>query len=130
MKTVAELVIGVGSVQIDEKQWGAIIGEEGPPPPPPDKANLYGFVHDTGGNPLAAVSVVLNEHETATMLDGTFRFLNIEPNTYTIICEKGGYQSYSKQIILAEGDNGVDITMLAEGEEKPFPWQWLLLSFS
>lgn len=93
------------------------------------EANLYGFIHDTKDNPLPAVSISLNEHTTATMLDGTFSFLGTDPGDYTITCAKEGYQDFSMPVTLAEGDNKFDITMLAEGEAPPegFPWGWVAL---
>jgi hypothetical protein len=93
-------------------------------PPPPTEANLHGLVHDRGGNPLPAVSVSLNGLSTATMLDGTFGFTNIEPGKYTVACTKSGYQDVSKSITLSAGDNGLDITMLAEGEKVGI-WEWI-----
>ena len=123
MKVVDQLVTGVvGSVQIvDERQWDAIIVEEGPP----EVANLWGFVHDTGGNPMAAVSITLNGHETASMIDGTFWILELEPGDYTITCTKEGYKDYSETISLTGGRNDEDIEMLREEEEEEGWWESL-----
>jgi len=102
---------------LDERQWDAIIvGVE--------VAKLYGFVHDTDGNPLAAVSITLNGQETASMIDGAFWFLEIEPGDYTITCTKEGYKDYSKTISLAGGRKDVDIEMLGEGEEEEEEGWW------
>lgn len=98
------------SLVLDEKQWDAITIEVG-------VANLYGFAHDTDGNPLAAGSITLNSHETASMIDGIFWILEIEPGDYTITCTKEGYKDYSKTISLTEGHNDEDIEMLREDEE-------------
>jgi len=124
MKVVDELTIGRASAPkvsqdpvLDEKQWDAItVGVE--------VANLYGFVHDTDGDPLAAVSITLNGHETASMIDGTFWILEIEPGDYTITGTKEGYKDYSKTISLAGGRNDEDIKMLREDEEEGW-WQKL-----
>lgn len=118
MKVVDQLVVGVGGDPIvDEKQWDAItVGVEA--------ANLYGFVHDTDGDPLAAVSITLNGHETASMIDGTFWFLEIEPGDYTITCTKAGYKDRSKTISLVGGRNDEDIKMLGEEEEESW-WEKL-----
>jgi len=88
--------------------------------------NLHGFVHDADGNPLPAVSVSLNVVylSTATKLDGTFDFTEIPMGTYTITCTKTGYKDFSEKIPLAEGDNEIDIKMLAEGEVE-IPWLWI-----
>lgn len=90
-------------------------------------ANLYGLVHDTKGNPLAAVSVVLNEHTTATVLDGTFSFLDLDPREYTITCTKLGCEDFTATVTLEPGDNEIDVTMLAKGEVPPeeIPWLWI-----
>jgi len=91
---------------------------------PVGKADLYGFVHDSKGNPLPAVSVSLNQHKTATLLDGTFDFPNVAAGPYTITCTKTGYKDFNKDITLSVGDNEVDITMLAEEEEEGI-WEWI-----
>lgn len=101
---------------VDEKTWDAIEATE--------VANLYGFVHDTDGNPLPAALVSLNEHSTATLLNGTFDFANIPAGPYAITCTKTGYQDFSKSITLNAGDNEIDIKMLAEGEVE-IPWMWI-----
>ena len=88
-------------------------------------ANLYGFVHDKDGNPLPAVSVSLNEHSTATLLDGTFDFINIAAGPYTITCTKAGYKEFSEDITLTEGDNESDITMEGEVPPPEIPWMWI-----
>lgn len=90
-------------------------------------ATLHGFVHDTKGNPLAAVSVLLNEHTAATLLDGTFSFLDLDPREYTITCTKAGFQHYTAAVTLEPGDNEIDVTMLAKGEPPPeeIPWMWI-----
>lgn len=106
-------------IVVDEKQWDAISVEEGPPL----KADLYGFVHDTDGNPLAASSITLNEHETTSMLDGTFAILGIELGAYTITCTKEGYKDYSNTISLTEGRYDIDIKMLTEEEEEKGWWE-------
>ena len=124
MKVVDELTIGRTSALkasqdpvVDERQWDAIItGVE--------VADLYGFVHDTDGNPLAAVSITLNGHETASMIDGTFSILEIEPGDYTLTCTKEGYKDRSKTISLVAGDNEEDIEMLREDEEESW-WERL-----
>ncbi len=118
MKVVDQLVVGVGGDPIvDEKQWDAItVGVEA--------ADVYGFVHDTDGDPLAAASITLNGHETASMIDGTFWILGIEPGDYTITCTKTGYKDRSKTISLAGGRNDVDIKMVGEDEEEGW-WQKL-----
>ncbi len=128
MKVVDQLVIGVESALkaysqdpiVDERQWDAItvVEEE------PEVANLWGFVHDTDGDPLAAASITLNGHETASMIDGTFWILEIEPGDYTITCTKTGYKDRSKTISLVGGRNDVDIKMLREDEEEGW-WQKL-----
>ena len=101
---------------LDEKTWSAVkVGEE------VEGANLYGFVHDKEGNSLPAVSIGLNGHITATMLDGTFTILEINPGDYIITCTFGGYKEFTKSLSLSEGDNEIDITMLKEGEEGE-PW--------
>lgn len=95
---------------------------------PPEVATLYGFVHDKDGNPLPAVSVTLDSYETATMLDGTFDFINIAADSYTITCTKAGYKEFSKDITLSEGDNEIDITMEVEVPPPPpteVPWLWI-----
>ncbi len=105
-------------MKVDEKQWDAIIvGVE--------VANLYGFVYDTGGNPLAAVSITLNGQETASMIDGAFWFLEIEPGDYTITCTKEGYKDRIKTISLPGGRKDVDIEMLGEEEEEEGWWESL-----
>lgn len=71
--------------QVAEKTWDAIAIAPGI-----EVADLYGFVHDTDGNPLAACSITLNGHETATILDGIFSILGIQ-----------------HQIMLAKGDNSI-----------------------
>lgn len=93
----------------------------------PVETNLYGLVHDTKGNPLPAVSVRLNGRATTTATDGTFSFLLIEPGSYTVICTKEGYQNFARPITLTEGENDIDIEMLAEGEALPTPkyWPWV-----
>lgn len=106
------------AIFLDEKTWDAVNIAAGP------AANLYGFVHDSEGNPLPAVSVSLNQHKTATMLDGTFAFANIPAGSYTITCTKTGYKDFSTDITLSEGDNEIDIKMLAEGEVE-VPWLWI-----
>lgn len=90
-------------------------------------ANLHGFVHDTKDNPLEAVSVLLNEHTAATLADGTFSFLDLDPREYTITCTKAGYQDFTATKKLEPGDNEIDVTMLAEGEAPPeeIPWMWI-----
>ncbi len=106
------------AVFLDEKTWDAVNVAAGP------AGNLYGFVHDSEGNPLPAVSVALNSYETATMLDGTFDLANIPVGPYTITCTKTGYKDFSKDITLTEGDNEIDITMKGE-EEVEIPWMWI-----
>lgn len=113
---VKELVFGPEVSQgtlIKEKHWDAITVEV---------TGLYVFVHDTDGNPLAAVSATLNSHETASGLDGIFSFLDIEPGDYTLTCTKEGYKDYSKDISLAGGRKDLDIKMLREDEEESW-WE-------
>lgn len=126
MRIVDELTIGRASALkaysqdpvVDERQWDAIaVGIEA--------ANLYGFVHNTDGDPLAAVSITLNGLGTASMIDGTFWILEIALGDYTITCTKGGYKDYSKTISLTSGRNDVDIEMLREGEEEEGWWERL-----
>jgi hypothetical protein len=102
---VDELVIAAPIV--DERLLDAIAVEI---------AGLYVSVHDSGGNPLAAVSATLNSHETASGLDGTFSFLDIEPEDYTLTCTKEGYKGYSRDISLAGGRKDLKIKMLREDE--------------
>jgi len=121
MKVVDELVIGrvFGGIPplVDERQWDAItVAVE------VEVADLYGFVHDSDGNPLAAVSITLNAHETASMLEGTFSILEIEPGDYTVTCTKEGYKDYSKTISLTVGRNDIDVKMLREEDEEESWW--------
>lgn len=109
-----------------KETWNAIVGVGAPP----IVANLYGFVHDTSGNPLPEVSVDLNGYPATTNVDGEFSFEDIEPGDYTITCTKSGYEDTTKSKTLNAGDNEVDIEMLAEGEVPPpppteVPWLWI-----
>lgn len=124
MKVVDELTIGRASALkasqdpvVDEKQWDAIAAGV-------EVASLYGFVHDTGGDPLAAASITLNGYKTASAIDGTFWILGIEPGDYTLTCTKTGYKDRSKTISLAGGRNDEDIEMLGEEEEEGW-WESL-----
>lgn len=100
----------------DEKTWDAII-VIGP------VANVHGVVYSLDGNPVPAVSVTLNSHETATKLDGTFDFLDIPTGPYTITCTKTGYKNFSDDILLREGYNEIAITM--EAKEEFGIWEWI-----
>lgn len=118
MQILDEITIGApGLTALDEETWSAINALI-------PAANLHGFVHDTDGNPLATVSVSLNEYTTTTEPDGTFSLMDLGPGEYTITCTKAGYQDFSKSITLPAGDNEIDIKMLAEGEVE-IPWLWI-----
>jgi len=87
-------------------------------------ATIQGFIHDSGGSPIPAVSIAINGRTTATQIDGTFTASDIEPGPYTIVCTKTSWQNASKEVTLVAGDNQVDITMLAVGETPPSKSWW------
>ncbi len=66
------------------------------------------------GNPLSNVSVLLSPggKNTYTGSDGTFTFANLDPQQYTIMVQKEGYQTNRKSVnlVVAETTN-VIITM-------------------
>ena len=87
----------------------------------PAIATLYGSVYDSKGIPIATATVTLNtKYTTGTTSAGTFTLSNIDPGSYTVKCTKAGYQGFTKSLTLKEGDNTIDIKMLALGEEPPW----------
>jgi hypothetical protein len=65
---------------------------------------IMGVVNDPTAAPVAGVSVALTNGVTSynvtvkTQADGSFRFANIPPNTYTLTIEDPGFQKYSQTI--------------------------------
>ncbi len=65
---------------------------------------IQGIVTDPSAAPVAGVTVSLTNSVTSynqtvkTQADGSFRFINIPPNTYSLQIEDPGFQKYSQTI--------------------------------
>lgn len=114
------VILEVAEAKEDEKTWNAVTAEG-----MPGLANLYGFIHEKNDTPIAAVSVKLNEHSAATKVDGNFSFTELEPRGYAITCTKIGWEKFTTDVTLEEGDNGIDITMVKEEVPAKLPWKWI-----
>lgn len=84
-----------------------------PPTPPPGRANLYGKVTDADtGEPITGVLVSLNGMEAYTDATGNYAFADLEPGTYSLFFQKGGYEEIEMaDITLQEGHNELNVQM-------------------
>ncbi len=88
-----------GCSQVEYDMFGTLTGQ---------------VIEATTGNPLSNVSVLLSPSgkNTYTGSDGSFNFEELEPQQYTIMVQKEGYQTNRKAINLVVGEtNTVMITM-------------------
>ncbi len=79
------------------------------------QASLSGRVTDVGnGRPIVGVAVRLDELSlaTSTDADGAYRFTTVPAGTYTLIARRVGYEMVTKDVSLADGEQGrADIAM-------------------
>jgi len=89
--------------------------KEAPPEegPPPGLANLYGKVTDAvTGDPISGVLVTLNGMQVYTDAEGNYAFTDLDPGTYSLFFQKGGYEEIEMaDIILVEGDNVLNVPL-------------------
>jgi len=83
-----------------------------PPPPPPGLANLYGKVTDSQtGAAIPNVLVSLDGIQVYTDSGGNYALTNLDIRAYSIIFQKGGYNTMSQSITLSEGNNQLNVAM-------------------
>ncbi|MGK7389906.1 MAG: TonB-dependent receptor [Candidatus Cyclobacteriaceae bacterium M2_1C_046] len=73
---------------------------------------LSGQVYDTEGTPLIGATVLVKELQTgvATDVDGKFR-IDLQPGSYHITFNYIGFESYSKEVVLNEKDEVLNISL-------------------
>lgn len=68
--------------------------------------SLKGTVWDAGsGEPLANVTVILNNYTTTTNLLGEYSIQNITPGTYILTFQRNGYENFTEEVILTSGEH-------------------------
>lgn len=78
----------------------------------PAEVILYGMVTDIhSGLPLEGVKVAFNELITYTSSQGAYEFRDLDPGAVTVIFEKEGYETVSRDIVLIEDLNEVNVQM-------------------
>ncbi|MBA7681916.1 hypothetical protein ES703_90260 [subsurface metagenome] len=81
-------------------------------PAPPGLANLYGVVTDAEtGLPLSGVKVSIDGLVVYTDASGNYGFEGLTPGGYTITFEKEGYETVTGDIVLAEGNNELNVAL-------------------
>jgi hypothetical protein len=89
--------IGAGAAIATGVALYLITRAKAPPLPPPGGAVLYGVVTDIDtGYPIEGVRVSLDGLVTYTDSSGAYAFDGVEPDAYTVIFEKGGYEKLTK----------------------------------
>ncbi|MBW1947872.1 MAG: TonB-dependent receptor, partial [Deltaproteobacteria bacterium] len=81
--------------------------------------NIRGVVLDEQGHPLPGVRVTLdsglyNPRSITTTESGIFRFINIYPGTYKLICELSGLKSYIQENLITRVGNNFDLQIVME----------------
>lgn len=75
----------------------------------PALANLHGGVRDVLGS-IVQAKVTLDGLICYCNPDGSYRFENLDPGSYTVSFEKEGYATYRRTMYL-EGNNYLHITL-------------------
>ena len=84
-----------------------------PPPTTPLLANLYGVVTDSqSGDPISGVSVTVNGSIAITDNIGYYLFEDLAVGEYVITLERSGFVTATLSIILVEGNNELNLTMV------------------
>lgn len=91
----------------------ATLARAAPPTPPPGRANLYGKATDSvTGDPVSGVLVVLDGLQVFTDAQGNYAFADLDPSTYSLFFQKGGYEEIEMaDITLLEGNNMLDVPL-------------------
>lgn len=78
------------------------------PPAPGGSAFIIGFVTDAEEEPMQGVTVTLDGASSSSSVttdeDGLFEFRNLAAGDYTLTCEKEGFETYTEDISLGEGE--------------------------
>jgi hypothetical protein len=113
--------IGAGIMTLDVPETDI---EGNPRPNPPDSnpdmgayenpkagppGSMDGYVTDLLANPLTALIIAINtetkdQYKTMTYADGYYEILDLEPNTYWVICIKKGYKAGLKKAEVLAGE--------------------------
>jgi len=72
-------------------------------PPQQIKATLQGYVKDTTGAPIQAATVTCDGYADITEADGSYAFVDIPANVYTLTVTMTGYQPTSIQVDASTG---------------------------
>ncbi|MBP6705309.1 MAG: carboxypeptidase regulatory-like domain-containing protein, partial [Vicinamibacteria bacterium] len=85
--------------------------------------NVYGKVVDQSGAVLPGASVTISgeagSRSSVTGADGTFRFLNLDPNDYTVTVNLSGFGSANRRITVQTGLSAtLDIAMKVGGQSE------------
>jgi hypothetical protein len=116
----AVLILGAGIVGLGVLGAVALAAPKVPSPPPSGKANVYGRVTDSStGNPVPDALLTLDSMQASSDSTGSYSFLDIDPKTYALTCQKEGYQTISESIDVAEGNNEVNIAMTPTAVTPP-----------
>ncbi len=91
----------------------ATLARAAPPTLPPGRANLYGKVTNAEtGEAIPGVLVSLNVMEAYTDATGNYAFADLDPSTYSLFFQKGGYEEIEMaDITLLEGNNVLDVSL-------------------
>lgn len=81
--------------------------------------NIRGLVLDEQSHPLPGVTVTLdsdlyNPRSITTTEGGIFRFINIYPGTYELICELSGFKSHIQENLIIRVGNNFDLQIVME----------------
>ncbi|MCK4430935.1 MAG: TonB-dependent receptor, partial [Candidatus Aminicenantes bacterium] len=81
--------------------------------------NIRGLVLDEQSHPLPGVTVTLdsdlyNPRSFTTTEGGIFRFINIYPGTYELICELSGFKSHIQKNLIIRVGNNFDLQIVME----------------
>ena len=82
--------------------------------------NVYGKATDASGAVLPGASVTISgeagSRTTVTGADGTFRFLNLDPNDYTVTVSLQGFGTANRRLTVQTGQSAtLDIALTAGG---------------
>ena len=88
--------------------------------------NVYGKVVDQSGAVLPGASVTISgeagSRSSVTGADGTFRFLNLDPNDYTVTVNLSGFGSANRRITVQTGLSAtLDIAKAQVARSLPVP---------
>jgi hypothetical protein len=106
----------------------------------PIKGDISGTLVDQDGDPIPGARVELYDEEmkvgeTHSNQTGDFRFLDLDDGTYTLVFNKPGHPTITKELLIS-GGSSVQIPSLTmedindDGSDEPVPWTIILIALS